>query len=211
MMSNLKQTSLAVANRLDLSTFLSSEISHDFQLKFESSSQSILSNENGLLSNKSGRLLWPSNNFHDDYLVVKDAMASTLEKFGSDSCPATRTLEVADAFEKKRKTGDLINDPCHKKMILQRDSLKRSRLSLEEFDMSGLMEATEPIEDANSFPSIDWDFLDDDTEKEEIAATLGYRSTPGDLPYAKRRCGGLLRSKKMHDNLFLLNKECEYT
>ena len=102
----------------------------------------------------------------------------------STSCffPATEALEkslklpqlpIVNNGMKKKKSSKMINYN------------KRSLSDMSSFDMGSLFEASVPVEESISFPTIEWSIDSDDEEDNE------FLSSP---PSAKRRCIGLTRS-----------------
>jgi hypothetical protein len=87
--------------------------------------------------------------------------------------PATAALEQA----LKIAAAPVINK--ERPMI----SFKRSRSFAGSFDLSSLVEASQPVEDSLAFPSIEWSNDIDSEDDSESPA-----------PAAKRRCRGLART-----------------
>jgi hypothetical protein len=104
--------------------------------------------------------------------------------------PATEALEAALTFVPTRipMVGELKPMICTK-------NLKRS--SSGSFDMSAFTEASQQVEDAIAFPSIEWSFDDSDSEEEEYS------------PASKRRCRGIARSENSSD-LFTLGSKVRF-
>lgn len=122
-------------------------------------------------------------------------------------CPATRALELVCNMDQRKQDAQRIHDAPNKKMI-QHKSLKRDRSSLGQFDLADLLDATQPVEDSISFPSIEWNF-DDEDEIEKFSSEEQHSNPvaanddgddPEDLlehPRAKRHCRGLVRSREV--------------
>lgn len=128
---------------------------------------------------------------------------------------ATQALEKISLLETSRMAGTLGKDSGHAKMIQNHGcSLKCHRSSMGLLDLSDLHEATPPMADSLSFPSIEWSFLDDGNTSIErdvlfpLSGVVRHRDDASSMePQAKRLCKGLLRSKQLPSNLHLLGKE----
>jgi len=130
---------------------------------------------------------------------------------------ATQALEKISLLDASRMTGTLVNDSGHKKMIHNHGtSLKCHRSSIGLLDLSDLHEVTQPIADSLSFPSIEWSFLDDGDNNDErdamfpLSGCVRHRDDSSSMEephHAKRQCKGLLRSKQLPSNLYLLDNE----
>lgn len=124
-----------------------------------------------------------------------------------------RALGALCDYDVSQKASTLVNDRHHKTMI-KRYSQKRGRSSRGTFDLSDLVEATQPVADSISFPAIEWSFLGDgDSDAERVGQVSSFRSH-GDRndisltePNAKRQCRGLIRSKQLRNELFRLGDD----
>jgi hypothetical protein len=111
-----------------------------------------------------------------------------MNRLSGSKSPATEALERSLKFVPTPVVSEL-------KPIICANNLKRS--SSGSFDMSVFTEVAKQVEDAISFPSIEWSFDDSDSEEEEY------------FPAAKRRCGGVARSQNSSD-LFTLGSEVRF-
>jgi hypothetical protein len=91
--------------------------------------------------------------------------------------------------------------------MISTKSLKRSLSSLGEancindtFDMTSLIESTQPVKDSIDFPTIEWsNDIDSDSDED------GFFSPPT----PKRRCRGLVRTNKVDSQLSLLGSSSQ--
>ncbi len=154
---------------------------------------------------------WPSSKACHEIVSESEDESIKLMPFAGFSsprdCPATRALDLICKIEEKKKAGIFSSHFPPKKMIEQR-SLKRDRCTLEEFDLSDLLDATQPVEDSISFPTIEWNF--DEEDESDQTSSEGEQSPPVDdldsddvmeQSHPKRHCRGLVRSKEISSNL----------
>jgi hypothetical protein len=105
--------------------------------------------------------------------------------------PATEALELLMKVSGAPKPK---NGAKKKENMISNRSLKRSRSSMKSFDVTDLLDATQPVEESIAFISIAWNFDDDDSDNNYAPEILSN-------PRAKRHCRGLVRSEKVEDNL----------
>ena len=110
----------------------------------------------------------------------------------SSSCcfPATEALERS---LKLVETPIVTSNNMATKMISSK-CFKRALNDMASFDMGSLFEASLPVEESISFPTIEW-LNDSDSDDETDDESL---SSP---PSAKRRCLGLVRSNGVESEL----------
>lgn len=127
--------------------------------------------------------------------------------------PATRALEIFCGLEQNNfnaiNTTTTTTTTPPKRMIPS-GSLKRSRSLMGQFDLADLLDATRPVEDSIAFPSIEWNFGDeDDTPPQTSSNAMAHHLVVDDdqdddlieNPRPKRHCRGLVRSKEVACNL----------
>lgn len=196
--------SIQLSKGLDPSQFLSKEFPGGFpEIDFTNASKEMDSP-------------WPEASACDQ--VVSESEEETFSKLmpftgflSAKDCPATRALELACKLNSKTKHYPISES---NRMIPQR-SLKRNRSLMAGFDFADLVEATKPVEESIAFPSIEWQFDEeddnaDDEAEESEPPTIGRFPFPLpeddlddiiDNPRAKRQCRGLVRSKHVSCNL----------
>jgi len=133
----------------------------------------------------------------------------------SGDCPATRALELFCGIEQNNyntinTTSTTTMTTVPPKRMIPSGSLKRNRSSMGQFDLADLLDATRPVEDSIAFPSIEWNFDDEDdhalqTSSDAITRHLVVDDDQDDdlieNPRPKRHCRGLVRSKEVACNL----------
>jgi len=129
--------------------------------------------------------------------------------------PATEAVEQNYSLHRSRKKASPSKDTRQQKTNCK-SGTKRKLSAIGLFDFSELDEAVPPVTDALSFPSIEWSFLDDVKEDEggschtfPVFGGVGKQDAGVSLEYPpspKRRCRGLVRSKGLRNDLFLLDK-----
>jgi hypothetical protein len=86
--------------------------------------------------------------------------------------------------------------------------LQRSRAAIgdfsfaESFDMNDLLHASKPVEESGNFPMVGWFDDDDDNDEAQTNSDFGLI-----MPPSKRRCGGLVRSRKVESDLASLGSD----
>ena len=107
----------------------------------------------------------------------------------------TSSKSHSPATEALSKAMDSATMPVvtRQKPMINSSAMKRSRTSLDSFDMSDFEVPSKQVEDSIVFPTIEWSFADNDDE-DEIP------------PPSKRMCRGLARSAGSCD-LFSLSHE----
>ena len=128
--------------------------------------------------------------------------------FSSQSdCPATRALEIFCDSDQNNYNSMNTMSTSPKRMIPSR-SLKRNRSSMGQFDFADLLDATRPVEDSIAFPSIEWNFDDEDESAQTSSEAITHNHVVDDEnddlidnPRPKRHCRGLVRSKEIAYNL----------
>lgn len=143
---------------------------------------------------------------------MADENISLMPLFGFSSasdCPATRALEIFCDLEQNNYNARNTNTASPKRMIPPA-SLKRNRSSMGQFDLADLLDAARPVEDSIAFPSIEWNFDDeDDTAQTSCTAAVTHHLVVDDdqgddlidNPPPKRHCRGLVRSREVACNL----------
>lgn len=162
---------------------------------------------------------WPPLKLNPQGCSVADKPISLMPLVGFSSpsdCPATRALEIFCELDQNNYNAINTTTPTttsSPKRMIPSGSLKRNRSSMGQFDLADLLDATRPVEDSIAFPSIEWNFDDED----DAVPTSSNKTKPhhfvvdddqdDDLienPRPKRHCRGLVRSKEVACNLHRL-------
>ena len=87
--------------------------------------------------------------------------------------------------------------------ITPTDRVKRPR-SVDSFDMVSLFQATLPVDKSMGFPKIEWEFGASKSLQNVETAVLDTQESESDCtmpPPRKRRCGGMVRSRRIESGL----------